>query len=81
MFSPAKAPRAQRKFILYFSELGVLCVFAGGIFFQLWNSKQPRFKISWLDFESYDFRLNSNLERLDSYNEGPENPSLRIRQK
>src|SRR5215831_11172722 len=27
--SPAKAPRAQRKIILYFSEPGVLCVFAG----------------------------------------------------
>jgi hypothetical protein len=42
--SPAKAPRAQRKIILYFSELGVLCVFAGVIFSQLLQfKKQPEF--------------------------------------
>ena len=49
--SPAKTPRAQRKIILYFPELGVLCVFAGVIFFQLLHStSKPNFKFLWLVF-------------------------------
>jgi hypothetical protein len=45
--SPAKAPRAQRRIVLCFSELGVLCVFARVIFSQfLQSKKQPEFQIS-----------------------------------
>ena len=47
----AKTPRAQRKISSYFSELGVLCVFARGSVFRSRNQNfNWNFKYLWLTF-------------------------------
>jgi len=42
--------KTQRKISSYFSELGVLCVFAGLIFFRFGNSKTRKFQIRLVSF-------------------------------